>query len=307
MSEDRVVSEDRVAQQPPSPTESKSQNRVDRLVTQVNEEIELGIFVPSPDMLKQMVEGFAGQQSATDSRLIETFSRLGESATPFLLDGLSQHPNPVVRCACGKSLGQIGDADAVSGLIRALLYDHDRATRGAAADALGRIGEPAAQTLVDMIVSAAEAEDEETRGRATWVLGHISGNITASLYGLVSHPSAAVRAAVMNAIAPLAQSQFNPRARIILTESLNDSASEVRTAAATTLGRLQHETAYQPLIACLRDTSAEVRKAAAIALGELNDPSAAESLEPLLQDADRSVQQVVEQVLSRLRFCSPEE
>ncbi|MBE9076379.1 HEAT repeat domain-containing protein [Romeria aff. gracilis LEGE 07310] len=232
--------EDRAIPQP-SAAESEAQHRTDRLIALVNEEIELLIFEPTSTRLEQLIDCLADSRQTARQSLIATFGRIGEAPTPFLLDGLAQHPHPTVRCCCSKALAQIDDAEAVPGLIRALLHDEDRATRSAAASALGRMGEPAAQTLVKQIVAA--AADEEARGQATWVLSHLSSEIAEPLYNLVSHPAAPVRAAVMSAIAPLAHHQPNSKARVILTESLNDLAPEVRAAAAETLGRRQYESA----------------------------------------------------------------
>ena len=68
---------------------------------------------------------------------------------------------------------------------------------------------------------------------------------------------------------------------------LASTTSDVRQAAAKTLGQLGELCAVEPLIATLRDQDSSVRQAAAAALGQLGDPRAARLLLSILEDPEK--------------------
>ncbi len=322
-----------------SPASPAAQAQVDRLVDYVNQRIELlTLEDPEPFLLRQMVQCLVDPRRATRLNLIDALSQIGECATPFLLEGITNHQDSVVRRACCNALTNIGDPTSVSGLIEALLHDSDIGVKSAAAGALAKVGASAFDSLRDVL--ADEAASESSKGHAAWAMASMSTEVSDQLYRIISHPSPAVRTAVIGAIAQFAQSQTaqaqtiqaqtvqaqsdQPKggrfsageasptpaekaheAMIILTEALSDESSEVRIEAAANLARLHYQDAYQPLIACLKDRSAEVRKAAALALGKLGNADAIDSVTALQRDVDRSVQKVAVIVIDQLNTRQP--
>ncbi len=273
--------------------------QVDRLIEHINEQIDLlALGNPDPAFLRQMVQSLVDSRRAIRLRLIEWLSQIGEPATPFLMEGLANHPESVVRRGCCNALTNIGDPAAVSGLVRALLTDADIGVKSAAAGALAKVGAPAFEPLRQVLAS--ETASESCKGHAAWAIASMSDKVSEQLYRHISDPTATVRTAMVGAIAQLVQKQLPPaaadqtgvnspapeiqRSLIILTEALSDSSSEVRIEAIANLARLAYQRAYQPLITCLRDYDPNVRKAAAIALAKLGNRDAIEALTPLRDD-----------------------
>ncbi|PZO12720.1 MAG: glycosyl transferase family 2 [Leptolyngbya foveolarum] len=311
----------------------KTQGKVDRLIDYVNSQIDLLAFDdPEPFMLRQMVQCLADPRRSTRLSLVESFSQIGEPATPFLIEGITNHADSVVRRACCNALTNIGDPDSVPVLIKALTADPDIGVKSAAAGALAKVGAPAFSSLRDVL--AAEDVSESCKGHAAWAMASMSSEVGERLYRIMSDPSAAVRTAVIGAIAQLAQKQTAQqnqpfpssetdqpqpgqpqtrrqtdrpridkvqRAMTILTEALNDHSPEVKIEAAANLARLNCQKAYQPLVSCLKDPVAAVRKAAVLALAKLGNPDAIEAIAHLQQDAEDSVQRVATLVVDQLR------
>ena len=62
--------------------------------------------------------------------MAETLGSIGKPATPFLLEALAHHPNPVVRRASAKTLTLICEAIARTTLLEAFLHDEDKVGGG---------------------------------------------------------------------------------------------------------------------------------------------------------------------------------
>jgi hypothetical protein len=87
-----------------------------------------------------------------------------------------------------------------------------------------------------------------------------------------------------------------------LINALSDTNADVRSNAATALGKLGDVRAVEPLINALSDTNADVRSNAATALGKLGDVRAVEPLIPLLKDTDgRYIPRVCDVVAKSLK------
>ena len=320
-----------------SPASPAAQAKVDQMIDQINQQIDLLVLDdPEPSLLRQMVRCLVDPRRAARLELVDALSQIGESATPFLLEGIEHHPESVVRRACCNALTNIGDPSAVPSLIKALLYDPDIGVKSAAAGALAKIGAPAFDSLRDVL--AADTASESSKGHAAWAIASMSCEVKDRLYRLINDPAPAVRTAVMGAIAQYAQAQTaqaqaeqtqaeqaqvkqaqvkqaqtdSPRrgqssaekareALIILTEALNDSSSEVRIEAAANLARLNYQDAYHPLVACLKDSNAGVRKAAVLALAKLANPQAIDFITPLQRDVDTAVQRVATMTIDQLK------
>lgn len=295
---------------------SEAQTRVDKLIDYVNEQIELLAFdEPDPRLIVQMVESLSDPRRATRLSLIESLTEVGESATPALLAGLSNHPEAVVRRGCCNALTNIGDETAVSGLVDALRQDDDIGVKSAAAGALAKIGAPAFDAVYRVL--AAEDISESCKGHAAWAMASMGEEVSDRLYGLVMDPSATVRTAVVGAIAQLAQKQLTQKqlaqeqtttrpsgdqskALSHLISALSDPAADVRIEAAANLSRLGCQIAFQPLLVCLKDPVSDVRKAATLALRKLGNPAAIDAIAPLTQDPDTNVQRVAALTIAQL-------
>jgi bilin biosynthesis protein len=285
-----------------------AQAQTDALIQSVAEQISLETFDPSnQDLLTQLVESFSDARGMVRLRIAETLSEIGEPATPFLLDALAHHSNPVVRRAAAKTLTLIADPVAIPTLLHALIHDEDTVVKGSSIGALARIGEPAVPTLLDLL--AAPEHSESIKGHAAWALAFIGAEAREQLYAAMSSDSLDVRCAVVGAIANLAQETQETKAIEILFTALKDPASEIRIESASALGKLsQQPTAIAHLIPVLQDLDSEVRKTAALSLMKLGD----RSVIPTLQDAfdresEANIRPVIQLAISQLEKRSQEE
>ncbi|MBE9060215.1 HEAT repeat domain-containing protein [cf. Phormidesmis sp. LEGE 11477] len=291
----------------------ETQAQTDRLIAYVDEQIELLAFdEPDPQLLRQMIQGLSDPRRSVRLRLINAFSEIGEPATPFLLEGLATHQDPMVRRACCNAMTNLGDEQAVSGLAAALVQDLEMSVKSAAAGALAKIGAPAFEAVRGILTSA-EA-DESCKGHAAWAIATMSAEVQDRLYDSLSDPSPNVRIAVVGAIAQLAQAQLaqtQPHSPdqdnlLVLIDALEDTCADVRIEAIAHLARLNYQPAYQPLLGRLQDPDADVRKAAILAVGKLDTEKASVSdtikkIAPLQQDSSLAVQQVASIVIEQLQ------
>ncbi len=132
----------------------------------------------------------------------------------------------------------------VKGLIKAL-KDKDFNVQWRAAEALGKMGEPA----VELLIEALKDENIYVQNKAADALGKIG------------EP----------AVEPL-------------VEALKDENWSVRRGAANALGEIGDGRAVEPLIEALKDENWSIRRGAADALGEIKDARAIESLSKALKD-----------------------
>ncbi|MEL7476815.1 MAG: HEAT repeat domain-containing protein [Cyanobacteria bacterium J06555_12] len=195
-----------------SPASPLAQARVDRLIDHVNRQIEILAFdAPEPFLLRQMVQCLVDPRRATRLNLVESFSQIGETATPFLVEGIANHAESVVRRACCNALTNIGDPQAIPVLVKALLTDADTGVKSAAAGALSKVGAPAFDAL--RAVLASKEASESCKGHAAWAIATMSSEVSERLFRSMSDPSASVRTAVIGAIAQLLQKQIAQQAQ----------------------------------------------------------------------------------------------
>ena len=101
-------------------------------------------------------------------RLVKAFGAAGAPAVPLLIQALGDSDR-AVRCAAAEALGKLGDPQAVPPLIQAL-GDSDWDVRCAAAEALGAIGDPQA---VPALIQALGDDWYDVRRAAAWALGDL--------------------------------------------------------------------------------------------------------------------------------------
>ncbi len=231
-----------------------------------------------------------------------------------------------VRSAAAAALGQIGDAAAVSGLLRAL-GDAKWEVREVAAAALGEIGDAA----VDALLTALGDAECDVRGTVARALGRIGGKAAVdALLTALGDAKWGVRAAAAKALGQIgdaaavpgllwasgdadkgvrqivawALEQIGAPAVPGLREALRDADKWVREAAVEALGRIGDNAAVPGLLHALGDADAEVRRAAEEALGRIGAP-AVPGLLAALRDADANVREAAVKALRNLLPPSP--
>lgn len=207
-------------------------------------------------------------------------TKQGEAAVPALRNSLKSG-KPDVRVWSAYTLGEIGQASESSvGELCKAVSDSDHALRSAAAQALGKIGAPAA---VETLSGALDDDDVQVRQHATVGLGQIGPPAqvaTAKLIAAISDPD-------LRPLAREALVQIGSSTSGLLTESLHDKKirldvsvvlREVDPATATQLG-LDHPSAadLSSLRMVLYDESRPLseRSDAAVSLVSLGDDGVA--------------------------------
>ncbi|MDY7019839.1 MAG: HEAT repeat domain-containing protein [Cyanobacteriota bacterium] len=276
-----------------------AQEQTDALLQRVHESLATQTFDSSDQQtLKQMVESFSDSRGMTRLTIAETLGEIGKPATSVLLEGLANHPNPVVRRACAKTLTLIEDPDAIPTLINAL-GDEDTVVQASCAGALARLGEPAVSPLLSILETSAHSES--IKGYVSWALAFMGPQIIDPLCEAFNSDSGDVRMAVVGAITNIIESRQDEKLFNLLTTALQDSVEDVRCEAMAVLGSVAHQPAIPQLIELLSSTSEDTRKAAALALMKIGDPVALDPLKTAIaQESDLGTQQALQLAISQL-------
>lgn len=260
-----------------------SPSETDDLLTRVNRQIADKTFdINDSKLIKQMVESLGDSRGMVRLGFAEALGAIGSAATPFVLQGLANHPNPVVRRACGKCLTLIGDPAAIPTLIHSLLNDEDTVVKGSCVGALAKSGETAIPELLKILTDP--EQPESIKGHVSWALSFMGSQAREQLSAVMSSDSEAVRCAVVSAFSNIAEEQpEDQQAFQVLIEALKDSSSMVRTEAASALGKIGNPEAISPLVTMLNSSEAEDRKGSALALMKIRDPRGLEPLKVALE------------------------
>ncbi|MEH2074142.1 MAG: HEAT repeat domain-containing protein [Nostoc sp.] len=277
-----------------------SQAETDAILAAVNEQLGLNSFNPDDqELLKQMIESMGDSRGMIRLSFAEALGKVGKPATPLLMEAVANHPNPVVRRASAKTLTLIADPIAVPTLVNALLNDEDTVVKTSAVGGLAKIGEAAVPALLQILAST--EYPESAKGHAVWALGFIGAEAKEHLYREINSDSADVRAAVVGAIAKIAEEGTEEGAFQILVNALTDSSLMVRCEAASALGSLAYQPAIPNLVELLHHPDWETRKAAALALMKIGDRTALEPLQAALtQEEETGVRVVIELAISQI-------
>jgi hypothetical protein len=181
------------------------------------------------------------QDASRDRGFVQAFAGLATSRGLQAIGRLKQEldRNASMFAACGaaaEALGRIGDTRAIKPLVDFLIWDQ-RVPQ--LAPSLASFGELAVEPLSATLKST-DPFDRMRHGSAAAVLGRIGG----------------------------------PQAVAVLTGALKHTDLRVREAAAKALGQCAETGATEPQTAFLKDDSSMVRKAEAQSLEKLNAPSA---------------------------------
>lgn len=273
----------------------------DALLKSVTEQIDLDTFDADDRIqLQQMVECLGDPRGLMRLRVAQTLGDIGGAATPLLVSALLHHANPVVRRAAGKTLALIMDPSTVPDLLHALLHDEDTVVRGSAVGALAKMGEASVPALLSIL--ADPSRSESTKGHAAWALGFIGAEAAPFLESAIKSDSIDVRCAAVGAIAHLAQEQGDERAIQLLIAALSDADPNVRSEAASAIGKMAYLPALPDLITALGDPDGEVRRTAAVSLGKLGDRSAIPALEVLLTDELEPVRVLAKLAIAKIKL-----
>ncbi|WP_434686208.1 HEAT repeat domain-containing protein [Pseudanabaena minima] len=271
----------------------------DILIQQVNDQISLGTFDNSDrQLIGQLVEGLGDPRGMVRLRFAETIGEIGELATPFLTEALTNHPNVVLRRAAAKTLTIISDPTAVPTLLNSFLNDPDTVVRSSSAGALARTGEASATALLGILESPDQPQD--IKGQAAWALAFIGADAAEHLYKALNSESLDVRCAVIGAIGHVAQEQLDEKSCNVLISALTDPEPIIRTEAAAAFGQVEYTEAIPHLILALQDSDLGVRKAAINALGKIGNSSVINSLQPLLNDEQEAVRVLAKLAIAQI-------
>ncbi|MEH1820960.1 MAG: HEAT repeat domain-containing protein [Nostoc sp.] len=272
----------------------------DALFAVVSEQLSLNTFnSDDQELLKRMVESMGDSRGMVRLSFAEALGKIGKPATPLLMEAVASHPNPVVRRASAKTLTLIADPIAVPTLVNALLNDEDTVVKTSAVGGLAKIGEAAVPALLKILAST--EYPESAKGHAVWALGFIGADAKEYLYQEINSDSDEVRAAVVGAIAKIAQESNEEGAFNILVNALTDASEIVRCEAAAALGSLTYQPAIPHLVELLHHTDWETRKAAALALMKIGDRTSLEPLQAALtNEGEAAVQAVIKLAISQI-------
>lgn len=281
--------------------EARQQAATDELVSYVNEQIDvLATDELDPVILRRLVESFADKRGLMRLRIAETLGQIGEPATPVLVGALASHPNEVVRRACAKTLTLIADPVAVPVLVEAFLNDSDTVVQGSSVGALARTGRPAAPELLKILDNP--NHPETIKGHAAWALAFMGGEAKDLLLQALQSDSEAVRAAVVGAIAKVAQEEGSQDNFDILINALADPAEIVRCEAAAVLGNLAHAPALPTLLPLLSHPSLETRKSAILAVMKIGQADTIEALQTAMAaEPDESLKPIFTLAISQIQ------
>jgi len=192
--------------------------------------------------------------------------------------------NARVRGAAAQSLGRLGDPRAVQPLI-AVLADSNAEVRAAAIEALADLDDPRA---IGPIAALLRDPVTEVKRNALNALSHWEQGVpAASVVALLEDPDAEVRHEAIHLLDHLhARSAGSAIAKLI-----HDPSSDVRSAAVQALGNLREQSGATAITEALSDADADVRQAALGALNDLKAPIVETTLLNLMKDPNADVRQ----------------
>jgi HEAT repeat protein len=162
--------------------------------------------------------------------------------------------------------------ESIARLIADLQSD-DEFARAQSAFALGMLGEPAVEPLVELLSSS----DRDVRMRAAWALGVIGPPALHRLVQLADGPSVALRVEAIRVLGVIGEG----RALNQLFHGLTDPDPRIAQRSAVALGKIGDPRAFHPLLTALHHPSPDVRYAVCNALGHLHILEAVPALEDL--------------------------
>ena len=192
--------------------------------------------------------------------------------------------NASVRRAAAQSLGRLGDPRAVEPLI-AVLADSDAEVRATATDALADFEDPRA---IAPIVALLKDPVTDVRKNALNALSHWERGVPAApVIALLDDPDAEVRHGAVDLLDHLEARSAGPA----IARLIRDPSSDVREAVIEALGNLGEQSGAAAITEALGDPNPDVRHQALDALNDLKAPIAEATLLKMMTDVDPDVRQ----------------
>jgi len=279
-----------------------SHSETETLLAQVNQQLADNTFnLQDRQLIAQMIECLGDTRGLVRLGFAEALGVVGKPAVEPLIEALLHHDNVVVRRAAGKTLTLIEDPVAVPHLVYSLLNDEDTVVQASAIGALARTGVASVNPLLEVLASADASESN--KGHAAWGLAFIGAKAKNLLYPAYSSESAEVRAAVVGAIAKVAEeNRDDTQALDLLVSALKDSVTDVRSEAAAVLGNLRYQPAIPALLQLLEHSEGETRKSAALSLMKIGDRQVIDSLQTALErENEPNIQKAIALSISLLQ------
>jgi HEAT repeat protein len=170
-------------------------------------------------------------------------------------------------------------SDSIAQLIGDL-QSQDEFARAQAAFALGMLGAPAVEPLVQLLAQ----RDHDVRLRAAWALGVIGQPALRPLLDLAEGDSPALRVEAIRVLGVIGEA----RALNQLFHALTDQDARIAQRAAVALGKIGDPRAFHPLLTALHHPAPDVRYAVCNALGHLHIVDAVGPLEALAREEQRA-------------------
>jgi HEAT repeat protein len=232
------------------------------------------------DAFEAVLEEQARMASERPAWLLEVYDQLG--LVDKYVDKLRNARKWRDRAFAAELLGRVGGAKVVPPLLETVqaTQSEDSDVREIALRALARIADPAA---VEPLVTALESADAWLAPRIADILGrHGDAAIDPLLPVLADSPRSSARAWAANVLGEVRAARAFPA----LLRALGDLDDEVRSKAATALGRLGDHRAVAPLLEhLLSDRAPFVRARVASALAQFGGPEVINRLIPSLGDS----------------------
>jgi HEAT repeat protein len=201
-----------------------------------------------------------------------------------LIDELAAS-DPVRRVEAAWRLGEICDPSGeIITALKEALRDPELSVRGAAAEALGRIGSLAAEAVIPVVELLDRETDEMGRARCVFALGRAGKNASRAVPVLLDLLRSDNTHAYDTALWALAEiGSYTPEVVEQISRGLDRDVSDQRWTAAKALGLIGKDAAVavSRLVSALQDVHPLVRELSAWALGEVG--SASESALPRLR------------------------
>jgi HEAT repeat protein len=229
-----------------------------------------------------------------------------------------QDPNPFTRSRAARTLGELKAAEAVEPLARSLAHK-DFGVRGAARDALAKIGQPAVAPLIGNV----SHPSREVRIAAAEALGKIGDkSAAATLATRLTDDDFMVRRHAASALKKLGWSpatdadpiafaialpdwralkSFGPKATEPLLAAIRIAPAPELPSLLDALGNTGDKRAVDPLIAQLSHDHPDARRAAVDALARLGDAKAIEPVVKRLDDDKAGVRNAAVRALKQFR------
>jgi HEAT repeat protein len=227
---------------------------------------------------RAIVDRVAVTEGAARDRLSALASALGLSAR--YVAQVRAASSWSERANAATVLGQLGVAEAVPALLAALRDPHEDVTvKEAAAEALGRVRDPAA---IPVLIDELRVVDEFSSPRVAGALASFGAPAVEPLrHAILESDAPATRAWASRVLGMIGDAS----ATAALVDRLQDPHEQVRASAAEALGRLGGPRALHPLVdRALRDPTPHVRAQAAASLGKLGEAGALDALTAALDD-----------------------